>query len=116
MFCKIIAGKIPSSKIYEDEWVLGIEDINPLAPIHCLVLPKKHVRCLNDLKLDNGNGADATLLAKMLAGIQQIAADKGVRSKGYRTIINTEKEGGQTVFHLHAHILAGEQLGVDIRP
>ena len=106
LFCKIIKGEIPSNKVYEDEDVLAFYDINPAAPIHILVIPKKHIKSLADIEED-----DEKLLGKIHMVINKIAEEKGFKEEGYRVIINCGKNGGQEVMHLHFHILAGKKLG-----
>lgn len=106
IFCKIVAGQIPSSKVYEDEHVLAFHDIHPLAPVHVLVIPKKHMASVNDL----GSG-DSTILSHAFAAIQEVAKKTGVAESGYRVVTNTGKDSGQVVFHLHFHILGGQTLG-----
>ena len=101
IFCKIIAGEIPCTKVYEDETVFAFRDINPQAPVHILVIPKKHVASLSDID-------DLSIMQDLTDAIQQITKEKNITS--YRTIINTGSEAGQTVFHLHLHILAGRPL------
>ncbi len=100
IFCKIISGAIPSKKIYEDDEVIAFHDIKPMAKVHFLIVPKVHVETLKD--------CDAThqqLLGKMLLLAPQLAAEQGL--KGFKTLINTGKEGGQEVFHLHIHVFGG---------
>lgn len=109
LFCKIIKGEIPSKKVYEDKEILAFEDIHPAAPIHVLVIPKKHISSLADLEEQ-----DETLIGKIYHVINQIAREKGVKEKGYRVIVNCGKDGGQEVMHLHFHLLAGKQLGEKI--
>ena len=109
LFCKIIKGEIPSNKVYEDEDVLAFYDINPAAPIHILVIPKKHIKSLADIEED-----DEKLLGKIHMVINKIAEEKGFKEKGYRLIINCGEDGGQEVMHLHMHILAGKSLGAKI--
>ena len=105
LFCKIIAGEIPSNKVYSDDEVYAFHDINPEAPSHILVIPKKH---LSDVSAaDEG---DKALLGKLLLKANQIAADLGLSEDGFRYVINTGRDGGQTVFHLHLHILGGRAL------
>ena len=103
IFCKIVAGEIPSKKVYEDDDFLAFHDIAPKADTHLLVIPKRHIVNLNDLNED-----DAELMGKMMLVIPKIAEQEGL--VGYRTITNTGKEGGQEVFHMHFHILAGSRL------
>ena len=109
LFCKIIKGEIPCSKVYEDEEFLAFNDINPKAPIHILVIPKKHIESLAHLKED-----DEKLMGKIYGVINKIAQEKGFKQDGYRVITNCGKNGGQEVMHLHFHILAGKQLGEKI--
>ena len=101
IFCKIIAGEIPSNKVYEDENVLVFHDIKPSAEVHLLVIPKKHIASLNELKSD-----DEELMGKLILAIPKIAKENGL--KGFKTLINTGKEGGQIVFHIHAHLFGGK--------
>ena len=105
IFCKIAAGEIPSNKIYEDDHVIAFHDINPIAPVHALVIPKKHVTNV----LEFGE-EDATLLLKIHQGIQQVARELGVDETGFRVITNTGVHGQQTVFHVHYHVVGGRQL------
>lgn len=105
IFCKIIAGEIPSNKVYEDEDMLVFRDINPQAKVHCLCVPKSHFAKLSEM-----NEKQAELVKKCLVKIPGIAAELGL-SNGYRLIVNQGKDAGQTVFHLHIHILGGQDLG-----
>lgn len=109
LFCKIIRGEIPSTKVYEDEEILAFKDINPAAPIHILVIPKKHIKSLVELEKE-----DEILIGKIYTVINKIAKDQGVKEKGYRVIVNCGKDGGQEVEHLHFHLLAGKPLGEKI--
>jgi histidine triad (HIT) family protein len=104
LFCNIIAGEIPAKKVYEDEMILAFQDIQPRAEIHLLVIPKKHIDSLTHLQSE-----DTPVMAYLLSKLPEIAKQQGL--KGFRTIINTGKEGGQEVFHLHAHLLGGKGLG-----
>ena len=106
LFCKIIAGEIPSKKIYEDEDILAFYDINPMAPVHFLVIPKKHIENLMAME-----EADSALVGKMFFKAQEIAKQLGNEEKGGRFVINAKKNGGQTVDHLHIHFLGGRSLG-----
>ena len=106
IFCKIIKGQIPSNKVYEDEEILAFHDINPAAPIHILVIPKKHISMLTDLKPE-----DETLIGKIYIAINKIAEKEGFKEQGYRVIANCGKDSGQEVMHIHFHILAGKKLG-----
>lgn len=105
LFCKIIAGDIPSNKVYEDDDMLAFRDINPQAKTHVLVLPKSHFATLAEM-----DAAQAELVKKCLVKIPEIAASLGLEN-GYRLIINQGKDAGQTVFHLHIHILGGQNMG-----
>lgn len=109
LFCKIIKGDIPSNKVYEDEEILAFYDINPATPIHILIIPKKHIKSLAEIKEE-----DTLLLGKIHQVINKIAEEKGFKEKGYRVIINCGEDGGQEVGHLHFHILAGTKLGEKI--
>jgi len=105
LFCKIIAGEIPAKKIYEDDETLAFQDINPMAPVHFLVIPKKHINSL--LELDEG---DSNLLGRLLYKAQKLAKQQGCEEKGGRFVINAKKDGGQTVDHLHIHFLGGREM------
>lgn len=106
IFCKIVKGEIPSNKVYEDDEVLAFHDINPAAPIHILVIPKKHISMLTDLKED-----DERLIGKIYITINKIAEKEGFKEAGYRVIANCGKNSGQEVMHIHFHILGGKVLG-----
>lgn len=105
LFCKIIKGEIPSTKVYEDDEILAFKDINPAAPVHILVIPKKHIESLAHLEK-----ADEEIIGKIYTVINKIAEEQGVKEKGYRVIVNCGKDGGQEVMHLHFHLLAGTKL------
>lgn len=102
VFCRVVAHEKPAKIYYEDEHCLVIQDINPQAPIHLLVIPRKHITSLNET-LD----ADNNLLGHMMALIKRMAKEQGIDGTGYRTVINTNAEAGQTIYHLHIHILGG---------
>lgn len=106
IFCKIVSGEIPATKVYEDEHVVAFRDINPVASVHIQVIPKKHVASANDLAPD-----DHELLGHLFAGIQQVAKLAEVAETGYRVVTNVGKDAGQVVFHLHFHVLGGQSLG-----
>ena len=106
LFCKIIAGEIPGKKLYEDDEMLAFLDINPMAPVHFLVVPKKHIANVFEV-----GSEDAGLIGRMLHKVQELAKLKGCEEKGGRIIINTKSDGGQTVNHLHIHFLGGRALG-----
>ena len=109
IFCKIIKGEIPSEKVYEDDEVLAFKDINPAAPIHILVVPKKHIESL--LKLEDN---DYELVAKIQKVINKLAKQLNIEEEGFRVIVNCGKDAGQEVMHLHYHLLAGRKLGSKI--
>lgn len=106
IFCKIVEGSIPSKKIYEDEHVLAFHDIQPAAPVHALIIPKKHIATMND-----AGEADYALIGEIHRAAQTVAKELGVADSGYRLINNCGKDAGQVVFHLHYHLLGGEKLG-----
>lgn len=106
IFCKIIKGEIPSNKIYEDDEILAFNDINPVAPIHILVIPKKHITSLAHIKEE-----DKKIIGKIYNVINKIAEQKGVKESGYRVIVNCGEDAGQEVMHLHFHLLAGKKFG-----
>ncbi len=105
LFCKIAAGDIPSDKVYEDDRVLAFNDISPQAPIHILVIPKVHIATINDVTAEHHD-----LMGHMITTAKQIAAEKGIAGDGYRLLFNCNEQGGQTVYHIHLHILGGRQL------
>ena len=109
IFCKIIRGEIPSTKVYEDDEILAFNDVNPAAPIHILVIPKKHIDSLADMKPE-----DEKLVGKIYGVINKIAEREGFKDEGFRVIVNCGKNGGQEVMHLHFHVLAGKRLGEKI--
>ena len=106
LFCRIASGEIPASTVYEDDEVLAFGDINPQAPLHVLVIPRRHIATLNDL-----NESDQALVGRLVRRAAAIAADKGFAERGYRTVFNCNADAGQTVFHIHLHLLAGRRLG-----
>lgn len=105
IFCKIIEGEIPCSKVYEDDKVLAFNDINPEAPVHFLVVPKKHVESVMDFEDD-----DCCLFHHIIKVITNIAKNMGIDEKGFRIVNNIGKDGGQTVPHVHFHVLGGRYL------
>ncbi len=105
IFCKIIAGEIPSNKVYEDDTVLAFKDIEPKAPIHVLVIPKKHIKSILEL-----HSSDKELIAHMFEVAKKIAVEMGIAETGFRTIINTGDNAGQTVHHIHMHIMGGREF------
>ena len=107
IFCKIIAGEIPATKVYEDDACIAFNDLNPQAPTHILVIPKGHVD-----SLDAAGLKDKETLGHLMLTAASIARDKGFAGDGYRVVINTNADGGQTVFHLHVHLLGGRMFVV----
>ena len=105
LFCKMAAGTIKPDVVYEDERVLAFRDIAPQAPVHVLLIPKQHVA-----NLDAADDGDSSLLAHLLLTAQRVARDLGVAESGYRLVNNCNRDGGQTVYHLHFHLLAGRAL------
>lgn len=105
IFCKIIDGKLPSRQVYEDDRTMAFWDRNPASPIHILIVPKKHIPTLNDIPEEDG------LLCHLGLVARKIAKDFGVDESGYRFFINVNRGGGQVVFHLHAHLIAGNDIG-----
>ncbi len=102
LFCKIVEKKIPSKIVYEDEKVLAFEDINPQAPVHILVIPKKHISTSLEIKSD-----DNELVGYMFQVANKIAKEKNIAERGFRLVMNCNRESGQTVFHIHLHLLGG---------
>lgn len=105
IFCKIAAGEIPAATVYEDDHLLAFRDINPQAPVHVLIIPKRHIATLNDLTPEDGE-----LLGRLYLAAKRVAAEQGVADSGYRTLINCNRDGGQDVFHIHLHLLAGRRM------
>ncbi len=107
IFCKIINNEIPAEKIYESDNVIAFNDINPVAPVHILIIPKKHIENLNDITVE-----DRVILSDLLLAAKDIAAKQGLDESGYRVITNNGKSAGQEVFHLHMHLIGGrDSLG-----
>ena len=104
LFCRIVRREIPATIVHEDEHTLAFRDIDPKAPTHVLVIPKEHVATLND-------ATDAPMLGRLLLAARDIAATEGIAEDGYRTVINCGAGAGQTVFHVHLHLLGGRKLG-----
>jgi histidine triad (HIT) family protein len=102
IFCKIVKGEIPANKVYEDDEVLAFHDLKAQAPLHLLVIPKKHIGTIMDAEAE-----DTALLGRLLFKAQEIAKNEGCEEKGARFVINCKSDGGQTVYHLHCHILGG---------
>jgi histidine triad (HIT) family protein len=105
LFCKIVNREIPGSIVYEDERVLAFADINPAAPTHILIVPKRHIASLNDLTEE-----DDRIVGELVRRAAAIAKDRGISKGGYRTVFNTNRDAGQTVFHVHLHLLGGRGL------
>ena len=105
LFCRIIAGEIPATKVYEDDTLVAFNDINPQAPMHVLIVPRVHVETLNDL----GPNHDAVVGA-MVRRAAAIAAERGHAGSGYRTVFNCNADAGQAVFHIHLHVLGGRKM------
>ncbi len=105
IFCKIINKEIPASMVFEDEKMIAFNDINPQAPIHILLIPREHFASLNDIPKEKKN-----ILSHLLLKARQIAQEKGIAEKGYRIVLNTEKDSGQEVFHIHFHLLGGRRM------
>jgi len=105
IFCQIASGKIPADIVHKDKEIIAFRDIKPEAPLHLIIIPRKHIPSLDQMK-----EADAALLGRMVAVANKLAKDEGVAEKGYRLAINCGKEGGQLVPHLHMHLLGGRKL------
>lgn len=105
LFCKIISGDIPSDKVFENEFVFAFRDIDPKAPTHILIIPKKHITTLNDLEAE-----DKELAGDILLTAKELAVSEGIADSGYRTVFNCNMDGGQTVYHIHLHLLGGRQM------
>ena len=109
VFCQIIAGKIPSDTVYQDEEVIAFRDIKPQAPVHLIIIPRRHIPSLAHL-----SEADSSLVGHMVTIANQLAKEEGVAQRGYRLVINCGKEGGQLVPHLHLHLLGGRRLSGEL--
>jgi histidine triad (HIT) family protein len=105
LFCKIIDRKVPASIVYEDDRVIAFNDINPQAPTHVLVVPKRHITSLNELTL-----ADDAMIGEVVRRAATIAKERGIDVGGFRGVFNTNKDGGQTVFHIHLHLIGGRTM------
>ncbi len=105
VFCQIVAGRIPATIVYQDDDIVAFRDIHPVAPTHVLVVPRKHVASLAE-----AGPEDEALLGRLLLGVRRVALDLGIVENGYRTILNTGAGAGQSVFHLHAHLLSGRRF------
>lgn len=105
IFCKIVNKEIPAKVVYEDDKILAFDDINPKAPVHVLLIPKEHYTSLNDIPEENED-----LLGHILFKARQVAQKKGVKESGYRIVLNTARDSGQDVFHIHFHVLGGRRM------
>jgi histidine triad (HIT) family protein len=106
LFCKIARGEIPSEKVYSDDEFYAFRDIHPAAPVHVLVIPRKHIERISD-----ATEADTVLMGKLLLVANKVADQEGIRESGFRYVISCNKDGGQLVFHIHLHIVGGRELG-----
>ena len=109
LFCKIINGEIPSKKVYEDEQVYAFYDINPMAPVHVLIIPKQHIDSMNGVTAEN-----SAVIAHIYEVAAKLAQELGIADSGYRVVSNCGADAGQTVFHLHFHLLGGKKLNVEM--
>ena len=105
LFCKIVGREVPASIVYEDDRVIAFNDIKPQAPTHVLVVPKRHIESLNDLQ-----PGDDQIVGELIRRAAVIAKERGVSAGGFRTVFNTNRDGGQTVFHIHVHLLGGRRM------
>ncbi len=105
IFCKIVNKEIPAKVVYEDDRILAFDDINPQAPVHVLLIPKEHYTSLNDIPEERKD-----LLGHILFKARQVAQEKGVKESGYRIVLNTARDSGQDVFHIHFHVLGGRRM------
>ena len=106
LFCKIVAHEIPASIVYEDDRLLAFNDISPQAPTHVLVVTKRHIASLNDLSPE-----DDQIVGELVRRAAAIAKERGISANGFRTVFNTNRDAGQTVFHIHLHLIGGRSLG-----
>ena len=105
LFCKIAAGQIPATLVYQDDRIVAFKDLNPQAPMHVLVIPRRHIPSLNDLAK-----GDDVLVGEMIRRAASLAAEQGYADRGYRTVFNCNADAGQTVFHIHLHVLGGRAM------
>ena len=105
LFCKIVGREVPASIVYEDDRVIAFNDIKPQAPTHVLVVPKRHIESLNELQQD-----DDEIVGELIRRAAAIAKERGVSAGGFRTVLNTNRDGGQTVFHIHVHLFGGRRM------
>ena len=106
LFCKILSGEIPGAVVYQDDQVVALKDINPQAPTHILIIPRRHIATLNDLTPE-----DDALVGEMTRRAAALAREHGHAEQGYRTVLNCNADAGQTVFHIHLHLIGGRRLG-----
>jgi len=105
LFCRIIKKEMPSKAVFEDADIMAFEDIKPQAPVHIIIVPKRHIERIADV-----GAADASLVGKLVVAAKEIAREKGVEASGYRIVFNCNKDAGQEVFHIHAHLLGGRKF------
>ncbi len=105
LFCRIASGDIPGAIVFQDDSLVAFKDVDPQAPLHVLIVPRKHIASLNELTSD-----DDVLVGSMLRRAAVLAKEHGYHERGYRTVLNTNRDSGQTVFHIHLHLLAGRSL------
>lgn len=108
LFCKMVAGEIPVMRLYDDDLVMAFSDIAPRAPTHVLIIPKQHIASANELAAEHD-----LVLGRLFAAARRIASDLGLAERGYRLTFNVGPEGGQTIYHLHLHLLGGRQMGAE---
>jgi len=106
LFCKILAGEIPADLVYESDTAVAFRDINPQAPTHVLIIPRKHIATINDIDPE-----DQAIVGSLYTAAKEIAAEEGIAEDGYRAVMNCNEGAGQTVFHIHLHVLGGRALG-----
>lgn len=106
LFCRVLAGDIPADIIYESETAIAFRDINPQAPTHVLIIPRQHIATINDIE-----GAHEAIVGRLFSAARDVAKQEGLADEGYRTVMNCNEAAGQTVFHLHLHLLGGRALG-----
>ncbi|HWQ04735.1 MAG TPA: histidine triad nucleotide-binding protein [Longilinea sp.] len=105
IFCRIAEGSIPTALLYQDEWVTAFEDFHPIAPVHFLVVPNRHIASVNEVET-----GDEGLLGRLVTVAKRLARQKGVQESGYRLVINTGPDSGQSVYHLHLHVIGGRKM------
>ena len=105
IFCKVASGEMDAKKVFEDEDLVAFEDIRPQAPVHILIIPRRHIETLNDL-----TDEDAELVGRLVLAAKHIAAERGVAESGYRLVLNCNRDSGQEVFHIHLHLLGGRKM------